>query len=108
MSSHSGIFIMNNSNKEILLRIDANAIAVLEQEIKTKRNSGVANSVGDRFLIRLLDTLTDNTTKVFLFKIEKNKLIIRNYASLNYDDNRPSGTESREVNGTGPQPVVSV
>ena len=99
---------MNANNKEILVRIDANAMAVMGQEIKTKRNLGVANSVGDRFLIRLLDALADNTTKVFLFKIEKNKLIIRNYASLNYDDNRPSGTENRETVGTGTKPVVSV
>lgn len=90
-------------NKELVLRIDANAIAVLEQEVKQKRDSGVANSVGDRFLIRLLGALSDNT-KALLFKIEKNKIIIRNYATVSYDDNRQARTPSGEVDGANPQP----
>ena len=85
----------------MFLRIDPNAMAILEQEIKGKRNLGVANSVGDRFLIRLLEALTNNT-KTFLFKIEKNRIVIKNYATLMYDDHRPTGNADREAGGTNP------
>lgn len=85
--------------KEMVLRVDQNAIAILEQEVKKKRDTGVANSVSDRFLIRLLDAMSGNN-KVFLFKIEKNKLIIRNYPT--YDNHRQAGTEHREADGTNP------
>lgn len=87
--------------KELVVRMDPAAIAVLEEEIKKKRNLGVANSVGDRFLIRLLGAISDNT-KAFLFKIEKNKIVIRNYATLNYDDNRQARGTDREDSGTSP------
>jgi hypothetical protein len=82
--------------KEIILRIDAGTMAILEQEMKNKRNSGVANSIGDRFLIRLLESLSHNT-KALLFKIEKNKLIVRNYTSESYDNHRQTGTENGET-----------
>lgn len=75
------------NNKEIVLRMDAGAIAILEQEIKKKRDSGVANGISDTFLIRLLEA-TNGGSKVFLFKNENNKLIVRKYDTLNYDDNR--------------------
>jgi hypothetical protein len=84
--------------EDIILRIDDGTIAILEQEIKKKRDLGVANSVGDKFLIRLLEALR-NHTKVFVFKIEKNKLVIKNYSSLTYDNHRQTGTENREING---------
>jgi len=88
-------------NKEIVLRVDSNAIAVLEQEIKRKRDLGVANSVGDRLLIRLLDAMRDNI-KALLFKIEKNKIVIRTYSTLTNDNYRPVGNENREVGRTNP------
>lgn len=90
------------NEKELFLRIDTNAMALLEQEIKTKRNLGVANSIGDRFLIRLLEALANNT-KTFLFKIEKNRIVIKNYATLVYDDHRPTGSADREADGANPQ-----
>lgn len=85
-------------NKEIVLRLNSDAIAILQQEIKSKRDSGVANSVGDRFLIRLLEGLSNNT-KAFLFKIEKNKIVIRHYATLTYDDHRQIRTDTGKNDG---------
>jgi hypothetical protein len=64
--------------REIVLRLDPNAISVLEQELKRKRDAGTATSVGDRLLIRLLEGI-GNHTKALLFKIEKNQIIIRHY-----------------------------
>jgi len=86
-------------HQEIVLRLNADAIAILQEEVKRKRDSGVANSVGDRFLIRLLEGLSNNT-KAFLFKIEKNKLVVRHHATLTYDDHRQTGTDTRQNDGT--------
>lgn len=87
------------NNKDMLVRIDASAIAILEQEMKSRRNTGAANSVGDRFLIRLLEAWNNNT-KTFLFKIEKNKIVIKNYPTFVYDDNRQAGVPSGETDRT--------
>ena len=88
--------------KELLLRMDSGAIALLEQEIKNKRNSGVATSVGDKFLIRFLGALADNS-KALSFKIEKNKIVVKSH-TLVYDDNRHTRTQSGEADRANPQP----
>ncbi len=74
-------------NKDLVLRMDPGAAAVLEQEMKQKRNSGVANAISDTFIIRLLEAFKEDS-KVLLFKLEKNKLIVRRYNSLTYDEHR--------------------
>ena len=71
--------------KDILLRVDDNCVAILEQEIRKKRESGVSNAISDTFIIRLLEAVKSDS-KVFLFKMEKNKLIARRYASLHYEE----------------------
>lgn len=101
----SGIFIMDN--KELVLRLDDGALAVLSQEMKKKRDTGTAISVGDRFLIRLLGAI-ENDTKTLLFKMEKNKLLIRSYQTLTYDNHRQTGTENREIDGTNPKSCVCI
>lgn len=68
-------------NKEIVLRLDDKALAIMLDEIKQKRNAGAATSIGDRFLIRLLDSFNDGT-KVFSMKMDKNKLIVRTHDTL--------------------------
>lgn len=87
--------------KDIVLRVDESALAILQEEVKKKRTLGVATSIGDKFLIRFLEAL-GNGSPAFLFKVENNKLIARNLSSLKYDDDRPSRTNDREVNGTHP------
>lgn len=84
--------------KEIALKFNGTAIAVLEQEIKKKRNLSVANSIGDRLLIRLLEALA-NDAKTLLFKIDGNKFIIRAYTET-YDNDRQISDENRKTGGT--------
>ena len=66
--------------KEIVLRVDDGALAILQEELKRKRDLGVATSIGDRFLIRFLEAVSTGSP-VFLFKVEKNKLIARSLSS---------------------------
>lgn len=73
--------------KEVVVRLDENALARIEEEVKRKRLSGAANAVGDVFLIRLLESLTNNS-KVLMLKLQQNRLIVKNYDTLKYDDNR--------------------
>ena len=78
----------NAPNKEILLRTNTEAIISIKQEVKRKRESGLARSISDVFLIRLLEAL-DGDAKVFLFKKEKNTFVVRKY---------DSATINREIN----------
>lgn len=62
--------------KEMIIRVDNTAQTILEEEIKKKRNLGVATSVGDRFLIRMLEAL-ENGSPAFYFEVKNNKLVAR-------------------------------
>lgn len=68
-------------NNEIVLRLDESALTIMLEEVKQKRDAGAANSIGDRFLIRLLDSFSDGT-KAFSMKMDKNKLIVRTHDTL--------------------------
>lgn len=75
------------NDREILLRFNSEAIGLLEQEVKKRRELGVSNAISDTFIIRLLEATKDES-KVFLFKMEKNKLIARKYSSENYEQHQ--------------------
>lgn len=66
---------------ELTLRVDNGFLAILEQDIKRKRDLGVAISTGDKFLIRVLEAFRDKT-KTLSFMHKDNKLIVKRSASL--------------------------
>jgi hypothetical protein len=67
--------------KELMLKMDATTIGLVEQEIRRKRSTGGAGSVGDRFLIRLVEAF-NSENKVLSFKFEDGKLKVRTSTSL--------------------------
>jgi len=63
--------------KEILLKLDDTIVSRLEEEIKKKRVSGVCNAFSDIILVRLLESMAKEN-KMISFKLQSNKLIVRN------------------------------
>jgi ribosomal protein S11 len=92
--------------KELAIRLDESFVSMLTEEVKQKRLQG-AHTLSDRFLIRFLESMSNNS-KVLLIKLQGNKLIVRNYDTLKYDDNRQAGTDYRKTNGENTQPVFPV
>lgn len=89
--------------KEITLQIDDAAANLLSTEIKQKRATDYSNGLGDKFLIRLFDSLANNT-KVMTLSMKDNKIIIRNSPLNQYDDHRQVRNQNGEISGASPQP----
>lgn len=73
--------------QDITLRIDENVKAILAQEIKSKREAGMANAVCDRFLIRMIEAVNANVP-ILSFYFKDGKFFVKPCTTLEYDDHR--------------------
>ena len=71
--------------KEITLKLNEEAFALLEEDAKRRRGLSSVNNIGDKLIIRLTEALQGDNQALF-FKIENNKLIVR--PIIRHDDNR--------------------
>ena len=88
--------------KEIVLRIDDHIHGVMHQETQAKRSQGACHALSEKFLIRLLDAMANNS-KVLQFNLQDGKFVVRSYNTLKNDDDRQVGGNSREADRTSPQ-----